>query len=731
MEDVLLNIINRIIDSYSYIRLADVLKEEKLLDFNWKKEIDEITLLKKWRFVGDNPSNASSIQILNEPEKGIIERLTNAIDAVLENEKIKYGLEPKVSEDVVKVSFPRFHEVKKNILNGEHKRANSVDAADLIQLVANDGDDSSSPTLDVLDFGIGVKGEDFYKTILSIQGTNKIKVKDNYLIGSFGQGGSTSLKFSAATLIISKVESVYYITVVHKFNLKDYKKPVYAYLKGPIRFDGVFDKTSVYDQFPKHIKDFIEAKSGTLIRMYNYDLDRPLRADLAKPLGLLSYINTQLYNVPLPIKLVDERKDILSNLHSQNRYVYGSLMKIMTSSNNFEDYSGKFEVEHNGEVFNVDYFVILPVDKEDWPKDKVCEEKIREFNHYGKSIFYTVNGQYITHENYTKVRNRGLMYLENRLLIEINFDQLHNKYDYFTSDRNQIIWNKDAKGLIDTIIDRVVGIPKLIELNNEISIMTTQSKIDDEILKDISDQVKNDYLDLLTKNNAINKRIIVPRPKPEPNPLDLSDEIEFLKISNSKDNYELSERKSVFLQTGAKKYINNLYKNNIDVFVRDSKGLVSSQHILPKVMNGTMIYDLEVFLPGKYSVYFQSFSLNLKSNEHYFEVSEDLEEKDKVKLKDKLNLELSIIDDIDKEFICRNSRSKINGIETIEIVINFGHSSLLPLIEGLKEDQVEKFKQENIKPISLFVLIMKDDYNDISETEKQNKVIYSLIKSIN
>ena len=726
--------LSRILNMYSSNELVKVLKSNGYLNFEWDNEIKDSVLGNKWRMVGDNPSNASTIQILNESEKGIIERLSNAIDSVLELNKNKYELSPLQADDVLKISFPKFYNMRKNILRGKLNRANSIDASNLVLLVANDGDNTKKPTFDVVDYGTGIEGSNFGNTILSIQGKNKITTKENYLIGSFGQGGSTSLKFAYITLIISKRDNRYFFTAVHKFKIRGYKKPIYAYtVNGNSAIELPNDVSPNY-KCEDHIRRFLNSKSGTIVRMFDYEIEKELRSnEITKPLGLLSYINTQLYKVPLPIKLVDNRKNMLVNIHSQTKYSYGTLMKLMTSDNNIKEYNGEFEIEHRTKIFKVYYYIILPTKKSDWPKDAVCKKKFREFCHHGKSIIYTVNGQYITHEHYTKIRNRGLMFLEHRLLMEINLDQLDDKYDYFTSDRNSVVWNELSRGLLENVIEKLVSTDKLIELNNKIAEMTTKSKIDSELIKEISNEVKNQYLDLLDKGNQIQNKPKVKTDIKVKTEIEYANEIVELIIDNKKDIFEKNDRKTIFLKTGAKKYINNRFKSNIYTYIKSeyTDNKYKQALLLPKIMNGSMIYDLEIFDLGIYSIYFECFKLRLRSNVFDFEVVENTKDEKKKQIKDNLNLIIEPIENVDIEFICQVSRKKEDNIEYLKVVINFGHEDVKSMLSGKKEDFVEKFKQTNIRPIALFTLLLKENYNDIDDVNVKNKMIISLLKSIN
>ena len=69
-----------------------------------------------YKFLGNNSSNASPITILKKGEKGLIERLTNGIDAVIEKQKQKQNLtSPKDAYAVISKAYPKYYEhMRKN-----------------------------------------------------------------------------------------------------------------------------------------------------------------------------------------------------------------------------------------------------------------------------------------------------------------------------------------------------------------------------------------------------------------------------------------------------------------------------------------------------------------------------------------------------------------------------------------------------------------------------------------
>ena len=132
-----------------------------------------------WTCVGNTKYNLSAINMLKDSGKGLIERITNGIDAVLEKEKENYGLNsPKSADDIVKVAFPHYYENKVNIKKGESNRQNACETADKVVVAINDSTKSNKPTVDVVDQGCGISGENLaIQYYLSIKEINQQLIK--------------------------------------------------------------------------------------------------------------------------------------------------------------------------------------------------------------------------------------------------------------------------------------------------------------------------------------------------------------------------------------------------------------------------------------------------------------------------------------------------------------------------------------------------------------------------
>ena len=274
--------LSEVLKLYKSEQIDGFLKKNYQMDLK-EKGIKESAIAKNWMFIGNNVSNASSINIIQEGEKGIVERLSNAIDAILEKEKERYEIaNPRDNQAIVKKAFPKYFEHCKEIVSSsdsDRLNWNAKDAMNRVMLVVHDGSTTNKPTLDIIDKGIGIKGNDFNKTILSLHGGNKINLDKSYLIGTFGQGGSTSLSFAYATMIISKFAGVYYFTIIKKVQLDIYKNHSYVYLVEDEQIQTLEDDLTKTDDIKDgYIDEFLNAESGTYVRMIETDITKEARS---------------------------------------------------------------------------------------------------------------------------------------------------------------------------------------------------------------------------------------------------------------------------------------------------------------------------------------------------------------------------------------------------------------------------------------------------------------------
>lgn len=148
-----------------------------------------------WRDLGDRPNNAGTVQIASSAASALIERVTNAIDGMLEMRAEEHvGAPPSSPREAAREWFavPR-HGI------GDLSDSERRSLASNIRVVLEDSGDPSRPTVRVIDRGIGQHPTDAHATLLSLNENNK--VGKPYLQGAYGQGASATYRFGRYTLI--------------------------------------------------------------------------------------------------------------------------------------------------------------------------------------------------------------------------------------------------------------------------------------------------------------------------------------------------------------------------------------------------------------------------------------------------------------------------------------------------------------------------------------------------
>lgn len=719
--------IGEVLSIYKEVDIDLLLKKYTGLDLN-ERNLSYDKIKKYYKFLGNNSSNGSNVGQLTTGEKGLVERITNSIDAVIENQKAKCSISSaKDSRVIIKKAFPKYYTNMQDVINDSSDKSLAKDAEDQVIVAVNDGSKSNKPTFDVLDKGVGLLGTEFENTILSINQGNKLSRDKSYLIGAFGQGGSTSLPFTYATIILSKKNDKVSFTVIKRVELIDYKNMVYVYMVIDDKIPDV--DFSEYQSEYEYLNDFIaKSESGTLVRMVESEISKRFRDnEVTKPGMLVDYLNTELFNVGLPVKIIENRINYRGNVHLQNRSVYGSLLKLKTSKRYVKkDYCGCINIEHNNRTYNVDYYMLLPNDEDKWGSDKECQKVFEQFNVYYDPIIYTVNGQTITTERYTKLNNAGLNFLRYRLLVVINLDVLETeKYKFFTTDRARIIESDLTHGFLDKVVKALATTQKLVEINGIIGEKSVSSAIDQSLLEEVSRQVKNEYSKFLKTGNVIPGRS--GRHYNQTPEEIYEDHIVSLEITSTKREFFKDENVIFVVTTKAQKHINE--EAIIGCFLNDK----NYNDLQRNFMNGRIQYSINagVLKPGTYTIqyiYFMNSTSTMQTEKIVFEVTNErtVEKENNTPTKG-LDLNIVIVDEA--TLICDVARDQVN--KKIDIKLCLDSDQLRSEVYGLStsSDEISKIKNRIIKPIVLFSLFYGDLYDNIENDESKNKIMLSFIKA--
>lgn len=439
---------------------------EQLLKANTAKEVtDLLEILTEdhniiWELVGGRGNNQSTINMGTDPAAGLVERITNSIDAVLDLEWHKQGCPKDIYSPRVAVQkwFQLQDGKLRNIKDASAK--NIQELAKRITVTLKDSEREDFPTVEVRDYGTGIKGEDFSKTILSLNDDNKIDKL--HQMGAYGQGGSTALSFNTFTIIISKPNKVLKkgnavaFTIV-RFNdggLGQRKLGWYEYCVGenhqPLSIEISEDKF----------------KAGTLVRHIGMDLGK-FTAKLTGPTSSLWYLaHHYMFDTILPFTITGERQKDLTKGRVENRSVLGNNRRLTLGGGEEKEltqYKRDATLTFRDGKVTVYYWVLTIEGEKPW-------DRIKNYTQASQPIIITFNGQkqgYLP--NSIIKQDLKLPFLEKYLVVQIECDQLDNesKRQLFSSTRENTRDTSIKKELEKLVIDTLEADDELKRLDKE------------------------------------------------------------------------------------------------------------------------------------------------------------------------------------------------------------------------------------------------------------------------
>jgi hypothetical protein len=407
----------------------------------------------QWVPVGRLDNNRGPIEVTTDPGRSLVERITNAIDAVIELEHQRHkGMPTCLSpKDAANCWL--------NVPAGGLSSMSPSQRRQLAQRVAIcllPGDGPESRVVEVRDLGIGLSPEDMPGTILSLNASNK--VQKHYLAGVYGQGGSSTFAVSKYTLIASRSELSPNIgfTVVFYLDLppEDYKTGHYVYL--------VYNGAVLQTEMPR--PDFA---TGTLVKHFGYDL-----SSYKSPVGpdsVFGLINTVLFDPIMPVWLENEMQE----KRAYRRVIKGSRNSLNGAVDEGDESGRGPELSHHLPMFyvslgdfgriGIEYWVLKEPDKE----NKI---PIKAFVNPKKPIILTLHGQ--NHGELSRsliVKDADLPYLGQRLICHVKGDTLTR-----AAQRALIPSNREdaRRGIARDLITREIvraltSDDQLLRLNNE------------------------------------------------------------------------------------------------------------------------------------------------------------------------------------------------------------------------------------------------------------------------
>jgi hypothetical protein len=369
-----------------------------------------------WVPVG-RENNCGTIQSSADPGRALVERVTNAIDAVMEMEHERHQGQPLCLSP--KEAASAWLNVPSAGLSAMTPRARQQ-LADRVVVTIKEGEDRQSRTVIVRDNGTGLTPEEMPATILSLSESNKLQ--KHYLAGAYGQGGSATYAVSRYSLIACRRQGTSQVgfTVVRYEDLPPnlFKMGRYVYLT----LDGAVLVADAPDDFAP----------GTEVVHFGYDLTK--YPSPVGPNSVYGLMNCVLFDPIIPVWLEDE-------VHRYRRVIKGSRNALNGAVDEGDDTTRGPSLSHNAPQYYVELGDFGRVGIEYWvleaPRDPTSKPIAGFVNPY-RPIVLTMLGQSHGEMPLSVVRKDAeLPYLVTRLVCHVDCNDLspQAKRTLFVSNR--------------------------------------------------------------------------------------------------------------------------------------------------------------------------------------------------------------------------------------------------------------------------------------------------------
>ena len=415
------------------------------------------------RPVGGRPNNSGIVRVSSDPMLALVERITNAIDACLELEARGRGTTAPSPREAARQWF-KVPDAGLQALSDAERRA----LAENIVVVFEDSGETKRPTITVTDRGIGLHPSTFEDTILSLNASNKVQA--THTMGTYGQGGSATLGFSRATVIISRrhpdhlcglSDAIGWTIAIEHFDEATMKVPSWVYY-APAGKPGVFE----FDAQP-----LPEFAHGTRVIHIAYDAQRGATSYTT---GAWQQLNATLFDPVLPFILGGNRKGVDPDWKPDKiptRVITGTATRLSG-----EDVGGgQIELAHHdshqvdlGEGYGsvrVAYWVLRR------PEGSTSSSDVaRSYVEAGAAVSMTLFGQRQDATPRTWIKDQvKLPFLYKNMVVQIDADRLSGraKRELFASTRERATESDLRRRIYDDVAEILRGDDMLKWLNHE------------------------------------------------------------------------------------------------------------------------------------------------------------------------------------------------------------------------------------------------------------------------
>lgn len=421
-----------------------------------------------WVPLGDRENNFAAVHAGADAGDALLERITNGMDALIDREETVRGISglesPRRAAEVL-FGIPNGRLVS---LAGERRR----ELAQRLSVTLRDSGEWRQPTAVVEDNGIGQHPNDFPRTVLSLNESNKVSRPE--MIGAFGQGGSSTFAFAKYGIIISRRDPLLLQegqqdevgwTIV-RFNPlnEDFRHGRYEYLVVP---DGR-GKFQIPRFSPEVLPSEKRNFTGLQFIAVKYQLDRYHDVAFHAKGNLWFLLNVGLYDPIYPILIRDEREKAIkedSKRALNGSVVSGNATRLAEDKRDKIEFSNTVSIQLGSEgTAMLRYFVIAGTGdtKKDWE---------RKANYIPKEVGVTItlNGQRQGTMRKEVFDRMGLLSIGQALVVQLDCDGLSKraKWELFSATRDRITNSPIAARLEKEIRAAIGSDQQLRELEHE------------------------------------------------------------------------------------------------------------------------------------------------------------------------------------------------------------------------------------------------------------------------
>ncbi len=646
-----------------------------------------------WRDLGDISNNQPRVNIVTAKDHTLVERVTNAIDACIENKSQKHQ---KI------LNKNNITAVKEYLLDQDIWKEKEEVRVEIFPL-----EKTKKTNFYFIDKGIGIENQKMPYTILFFNSGHK-KNKD-YLRGSFGQGGSTVCRYSEYTVIITTFSERTSFTIIRN-NEKENK---YEYIVEKINSDKKYTKQAYQEQPDKnYLPPCIENLNfkGTTVLHVSYDFYKT---------SFIDYYNVfeeNLFNAHLPYRL-----HLLTKQDNVDRPMYGlkaRLEKLVDKSDVEKRVAKSFDLGNNERV-EMTYYYLKKNDTSSY------------LSNIWHSIFVTLNGQ--THKRLRRavISEANLSKLTKKLIIEMDCDPLsdRSKVDLLDSSRQNL--DKGYQELLEK---------SLVEfLKNDEFLQNEQLRLEEEEREKEIDENTEKYREELASmienysqgKYKVNKPgpggdgtapRVLPRVHNKIIPIDLRDTPTYFKITNKQDPIQsvINGNCNIKLECDITEKSFNANDCNIEVISTTDKPINPQ---IANIKNGRTVASLSLIdarvgekLKIKFAIKSKDNQISLETETRTIEIIKERKQSKKGSMSVDAPYPIPIYRDGDtkKKYLefGWDKDEKIAYVEsgnTISIYVNMSHSALEGVIAYTDDNMVESIKQDYFINIAFASFIQHAD----------------------